>query len=65
MPIYEYQCGNCGNEIEIMRHKYTHEDIPKCGNCGGAMYRLVSRVAVHFKGDGWTPKGAAAGPQGE
>jgi putative FmdB family regulatory protein len=31
MPIYEYRCGKCGNEFELIMFR---DDIPACPACG-------------------------------
>lgn len=60
MPLYDYRCGACGREIEVMHG--IHERGPAtCETCGGAMSKVLSRPAIHFKGSGWAKKDAAAG----
>ena len=31
MPIYEYRCGKCGNEFELIVFR---DDTPECPACG-------------------------------
>jgi putative FmdB family regulatory protein len=55
MPYYDYVCGNCGNEIEVMHS--VHADGPvSCPKCGGSMKKTFAVPAVHFKGSGWARK---------
>ncbi len=52
MPLYEYQCTQCGERIELIQRisdpPYTH-----CPKCGGEMRKLLSPPAIQFKGSGF------------
>ncbi len=52
MPLYEYECTECGHRTELLQR---HGDPPldKCPECGGAVRKLFSAPAVQFKGTGW------------
>jgi putative FmdB family regulatory protein len=53
MPIYEYACPDCGHQFE-KQQKFSDSPVQKCPNCGKRkVYRMVSKVAVTFKGSGW------------
>jgi len=53
MPTYQYACPDCGFEFE-KQQKFTDDPIKRCPNCGKKhVYRVVSKVAVTFKGSGW------------
>lgn len=53
MPTYQYACPDCGSEFEKVQ-KFTDDPIKKCPTCGKRhVYRVVSKVAVTFKGSGW------------
>lgn len=53
MPTYQYACPDCGSEFEKVQ-KFTDDPIKKCPTCGKRhVYRVVSKVAVSFKGSGW------------
>ena len=52
MPIYEYQCKKCGHRFEKIQ-KHSDPEIRKCPECGGAVEKLITAAAAHFKGDGW------------
>ncbi len=52
MPIYEYECSNCGTIIEKM-HKMSETPVVKCPNCSTEMRKLISPSAFHLKGSGW------------
>jgi putative FmdB family regulatory protein len=53
MPTYQYACPDCGAEFEKVQ-KFTDKPVKKCPKCGKAkVHRVVSRVAVSFKGSGF------------
>lgn len=52
MPLYEYQCRNCGYVFERIQ-KFTDPEVTKCPQCKGGVERLLSAPAVQFKGTGW------------
>ena len=52
MPTYEYRCAN-GHVFEVF-HRMTDPPPDGCEVCGtGPVERLLSPVAVHFKGSGF------------
>ena len=54
MPIYEYQCQECGSVFEEMFREYDVDEYP-CPKCKkGVGKRLISRPTLQFKGMGWT-----------
>jgi putative FmdB family regulatory protein len=52
MPLYEYQCQNCGHRFEKIQ-KFSDKQIKKCPECGGRVEQVISAPAVQFKGSGW------------
>ena len=52
MPVYEYECTNCGHRIEIMQ-KFSDPPIKECELCHGKMKKLISQCTFHLKGTGW------------
>ena len=52
MPLYEYQCENCGERFEVMQ-KFSDEPLTVHEKCGGKVERLLSAPALQFKGSGW------------
>jgi putative FmdB family regulatory protein len=52
MPIYEYECENCG-KIEEALQKISDKPLRKCGHCSGKLHRLISQSSFHLKGTGW------------
>jgi putative FmdB family regulatory protein len=53
MPFYEYQCKNCGHELEAMQ-KVSDSALKKCPHCGKSqLQRLMSAPVFRLKGGGW------------
>jgi len=52
MPLYEYQCENCGDRFELIE-KFSAEPLTVHEKCGGKVHRLISAPALVFKGSGW------------
>jgi putative FmdB family regulatory protein len=52
MPLYEYQCENCGQTTEMIQ-KFSDPPLSECAHCGGRLERLISAPAIQFKGAGW------------
>ena len=52
MPLYEYQCEECGDLFEVMQ-KFSDEPLAFHEKCGGKVHRLISAPALQFKGSGW------------
>ncbi len=53
MPIYEYSCGDCGEDFEAIQ-KFSDAPLKIC-ECGsaGKVTRKVSLSAFHLQGGGW------------
>jgi putative FmdB family regulatory protein len=64
MPIYEYECLQCGKRTELLQ-RLGEAPLAACPQCGGQVRKLISAPAVQFKGSGWyatdyaSKKGAA------
>ena len=52
MPIYEYQCENCGKQFEIFQ-KIADPPLTECRICKGRLHKLISQCSFHLKGTGW------------
>ncbi|HEX3848914.1 MAG TPA: FmdB family zinc ribbon protein [Steroidobacteraceae bacterium] len=53
MPFYEYQCKNCGHDLEAMQ-KINDPPLKKCPHCGKSqLERLMSAPVFRLKGGGW------------
>jgi putative FmdB family regulatory protein len=52
MPIYEFRCKKCNNQIEVIQ-KFSDKPPTRCKKCGGRLEKLLSAPAIQFKGEGW------------
>ncbi len=53
MPIYEFVCEECGNEVEVLQ-KVSDAPLKDCPACGKpAMKKKVSAAAFRLGGSGW------------
>ena len=53
MPIYEYECDECGHQFEIIQ-KMSDDKLSVCPECNKpALRKLISAVAFRLKGQGW------------
>lgn len=53
MPVYEYQCNNCGHQLDALQ-KVSEPMLTECPECKqSALQRLVSTVGFQLKGSGW------------
>ena len=52
MPIYEYECSECG-QIEEAVQKISDAPLTECVHCSGTLHKIISQSAFHLKGGGW------------
>lgn len=52
MPLYEYECTQCG-AVEEALQKFSDKPLTQCGHCAGKLRKLISSSAFHLKGSGW------------
>ena len=52
MPIYEYECADCGKHFDEIQ-KFSDEPLTQCKFCGGPVRKLLGAPALQFKGTGW------------
>ena len=52
MPVYEYQCKECG-QIEEALQKISDSPLETCSHCKGHLKKLISQSTFHLKGSGW------------
>lgn len=53
MPIYEYQCDDCGHQLEAIQ-KFSDGPLVDCPACGRpALRKLISAAGFRLKGGGW------------
>ncbi len=63
MPLYEYECDDCGHRFELIR-KFSDQPLTDCPVCAGRVRKLVSSPAIQFKGTGWYVTDYARKPSG-
>ena len=52
MPIYEYQCKNCG--VFEVTQRIVEDPLKECPTCNGTdLHRLISHTSFVLKGSGW------------
>ena len=52
MPRYDYRCGDCGEQFEVVQ-SFDEAPLDTCPHCGGAKPRkLFGNVGVVFKASG-------------
>ncbi|MDX2476312.1 MAG: zinc ribbon domain-containing protein [Gammaproteobacteria bacterium] len=53
MPIYEYECEECGHQLEAIQ-KFSDDPLTECPKCKKAgLKKMLSASAFHLKGSGW------------
>jgi putative FmdB family regulatory protein len=52
MPIYEYECEQCGKVITIYQ-PHNARPVRPCPGCLADMKRIMSKNTFHLKGGGW------------
>jgi putative FmdB family regulatory protein len=56
MPLYEYQCQDCGKITEV-RQKFSDAPLTTCEDCGGLVKKMISQSGFALKGGGWYDQG--------
>jgi len=53
MPIYEYRCGECGHQKEVLQ-RISDAPLTDCPVCGKrAFNKMVTAAGFQLKGTGW------------
>ena len=53
MPIYEYECQQCGHRHEVLQ-KISEDPLTDCPSCHeSALKKLVSAAGFRLSGSGW------------
>ncbi|MDH5298335.1 MAG: zinc ribbon domain-containing protein [Desulfobulbaceae bacterium] len=60
MPIYEYQCQECGKVAEVWQ-SISDDPMNSCPDCSGSMKKLISASSFQLKGGGWYADGYSGG----
>jgi putative FmdB family regulatory protein len=56
MPIYEYECTDCGDVIEVIQ-KISARAPGRCEKCSGKLKKKISLTSFQLKGGGWYSDG--------
>jgi len=58
MPMYDFQCQEeaCHHTFDRMVRLSEFDEVQPCPECGADSKRLISKVGVVLKGDGWASK---------
>jgi putative FmdB family regulatory protein len=52
MPIYEYECLECGTRFDLLQ-RFGEPEPAACPNGHEQVHRLLSQPAIIFKGSGF------------
>jgi len=52
MPIYTYECENCGQRFDA-KQSFSDQPLTVCPTCEGKIHRVIQPVGVVFKGSGF------------
>lgn len=53
MPIYEYECEQCGHALEALQ-KMSDDPLKTCPKCNhDTLRKKISAAAFRLKGSGW------------
>ncbi len=62
MPIYEYECTNCGMTLEELQ-SFSDPPLKKCPSCKkNKLEKLISLSSFQLTGTGWYATDYANGP---
>jgi len=52
MPIYEYECENCGTHFDKLQ-SIQDDPVRQCPECSGSVHKVFHPAGIIFKGSGW------------
>jgi putative FmdB family regulatory protein len=52
MPIYLYECDQCGIRFEKLQ-RMSADPLTECPECDGHIHRVIQPVGIIFKGSGF------------
>ena len=52
MPIYGYECTQCGHQLEVLQ-SISADPLRSCPECMGPLRKMLYPVGVIFKGSGF------------
>ncbi len=63
MPLYEYQCKDCGIRFERTQ-SFSDAPLTRCPECDGRVHRVIGATGVIFKGSGFYVTDNRSGSEG-
>ena len=57
MPLYTYQCYECGKVQEVMRSVKNRDKSIACDHCMCASERIIDLTVFQLRGGGWYKDG--------
>ena len=63
MPLYTYQCYECGKVQEVMRPVKIRDKSIACDHCMCASERIIDLAAFQLRGGGWFKDGYSKKPK--
>ena len=65
MPIYEYQCRDCGHKLTA-KQRISEPPLATCPDCQtDSLQRLISQTSFVLKGSGWYASDYKPAPAGD
>ena len=55
MPIYEYECQECGKVSEFLFHSFSEKETLTCPSCGSHNLNRLLSIPSLLKGGAATP----------
>jgi putative FmdB family regulatory protein len=55
--IYTFRCNICNTEFDKdfkLKDVLKKSPKPRCPECGGSTRKLINKIPVHYRGDGFT-----------
>ena len=52
MPVYEYECEQCGTRFERLQ-SIKDDPVRQCPECSGTVHKVFHPAGIIFKGSGW------------
>jgi len=53
VPLFDYQCLDCGHLVEDVLQKSSDPTLKFCPECAGEIKKLLGAPNFQLKGDGW------------